>query len=43
MSGAPDRINRPAPTLGQDNDEVYRELGGLTNADIDALRTRGVI
>lgn len=33
----------PAPALGQDNQEVYRQLGALTEVEIDALREKGVI
>ena len=34
---------RPAPTLGQHNDEVLRELLGLSDAEIAGLREAGVI
>jgi benzylsuccinate CoA-transferase BbsF subunit len=34
---------RAAPTLGQDNDYVYRELLGMNIDDINALREQGVI
>ncbi len=33
---------RAPPTLGQHSDEVLRELG-LSDADIDKLRTGGII
>jgi crotonobetainyl-CoA:carnitine CoA-transferase CaiB-like acyl-CoA transferase len=36
-------FTRPAPTLGQHNDEVLGELAGLTNEDIAELRALGVI
>ncbi|MCU1502289.1 MAG: frc 12, partial [Ilumatobacteraceae bacterium] len=34
---------RPAPTLGQHNDEVLRDVLGLTAAEIHGLRATGVI
>jgi crotonobetainyl-CoA:carnitine CoA-transferase CaiB-like acyl-CoA transferase len=34
---------RPAPTLGQHNDEVLREILGLPDAEIAGLREAGVI
>jgi crotonobetainyl-CoA:carnitine CoA-transferase CaiB-like acyl-CoA transferase len=37
------RYRRAAPTLGQDNDYVYRELLGMSAGDIAALREQGVI
>jgi crotonobetainyl-CoA:carnitine CoA-transferase CaiB-like acyl-CoA transferase len=37
------RYRRAAPTLGQDNDYVYRELLGMNIDDINALREQGVI
>jgi crotonobetainyl-CoA:carnitine CoA-transferase CaiB-like acyl-CoA transferase len=43
MSATPGRIDRPAPVLGQDNDEVYRQLAGLSETDIARLRQQGVI
>lgn len=36
-------FTRPAPTLGQHNDEVLRDLAGLTSEDIAELRALGVI
>ncbi len=33
---------RPAPTLGQDNEAIYRELG-LSRSDLAQLRSEGVI
>ena len=42
MSGTPCRIQRPAPDLGADTDDVLRELG--YDADrIEALRRAGTI
>jgi benzylsuccinate CoA-transferase BbsF subunit len=37
------RYRRAAPTLGQDNDYVYRELLGMSAGDIAALKEQGVI
>ncbi len=34
---------RPAPTLGEHNEEVYRELVGLSASEISSLHERGVI
>lgn len=42
FSGTPARIRRPAPDLGQDNADVYRELG-LTEAQVEALAGEGTI
>ena len=36
-------IARAAPLLGQDNDEVFGGILGLTDAEIGALRAEGVI
>jgi benzylsuccinate CoA-transferase BbsF subunit len=37
------RYRRAAPTLGQDNDYVYRELLGMSAGDIAALKEQCVI
>lgn len=42
LSGIPRWARRPAPTLGQDNDEVLGSLG-LSRADLDHLRHAGII
>jgi crotonobetainyl-CoA:carnitine CoA-transferase CaiB-like acyl-CoA transferase len=42
VDGAPYRVRRPAPTLGQHTDEVLRELG-RTAEDIEALHRDGVV
>ena len=42
MSATPATVQRPAPRLGEHNDEVYGELG-LTAADLDQLRAAGII
>lgn len=39
---APPRVQRAAPTLGQDNDEIFSELGYSTG-DIAQMRADGVI
>ena len=42
LSGTPGGHRRNAPDLGQDSAEVLREIG-LTNAQIVALRERGIV
>ena len=42
LSATPATVQRPAPLLGEHNAEVYAELG-LTHADLDDLRTAGII
>src|SRR6185295_2861689 len=39
----PGAIERGAPRLGEHNDEVYRELLGLTADELAALRAEGVV
>jgi crotonobetainyl-CoA:carnitine CoA-transferase CaiB-like acyl-CoA transferase len=36
-------MRRPAPTLGEHNDEVFRDLLGMTDAELDRLRADGII
>ena len=43
MSATPAMADLPPPMLGQHTDEVLRELLGRSNADIAALRAKGVI
>ncbi|MEK7217361.1 MAG: CoA transferase [Chloroflexota bacterium] len=43
MSATPPRLLRHAPLLGHDNDYVFRELLGLTQAEIKRLVEREVI
>ncbi|MBI4186439.1 MAG: CoA transferase [Chloroflexi bacterium] len=43
LSGTPARYKRAAPALGQDNDYVYRQLLGLSEAEIADLKRQGVI
>ena len=42
-AGAPGRVERPAPLLGQDTDRVLAELLGLGSEELTALHARGVI
>jgi succinyl-CoA:(S)-malate CoA-transferase subunit B len=43
MSATPPRIQRPAPEVGEHNLEVYRDMLGLSERELDALRADGVI
>ena len=43
MSRTPGQVHWPSPTLGQHNRQVYSELLGLSDGDIDALEADGVI
>ena len=43
MSETDPDIFRTPPLLGQHNDEVYRELLGFTEAEIERLKQEGVI
>jgi crotonobetainyl-CoA:carnitine CoA-transferase CaiB-like acyl-CoA transferase len=43
LSQTPGSVRTPAPTLGEHTDEVLRELLGLDQAEIDALRAAGAI
>jgi len=43
MSNAPKTEIRAAPALGAHNDDVYRDVLGLSAAEIERLRTDGVI
>ena len=42
LSDTPAIIDRPAPLYGQHTDQVLRDLLGLSDADLDALRAAGV-
>jgi crotonobetainyl-CoA:carnitine CoA-transferase CaiB-like acyl-CoA transferase len=43
LSHASGRVYQPAPLPGQHNDEVYRGLLGLNNADLTRLREAGTV
>jgi formyl-CoA transferase len=42
LSAMPSLHRRNAPQLGQDTDDVLRELG-LTQAQVEALKARGIV
>jgi crotonobetainyl-CoA:carnitine CoA-transferase CaiB-like acyl-CoA transferase len=42
LTETPAVVERPAPLYGQHTDQVLRELLGLADADLDALRAAGV-
>ncbi len=43
LSHAPGRVYAPAPAVGQHNDEIYRGLLKMDDAELDALLAAGVI
>ena len=43
LSATPGRVARLGPALGEATDDVYRGLLGLTEAEVAALRAKGVI
>ena len=43
MSRTPGQVHWPSPTLGQHNRQVYHQLLGLTDPEIDDLEQTGVI
>lgn len=43
LSDTPGKIRCAAPDLGQHNEEIYRELCGLTPDDLKLLKTEGAI
>jgi crotonobetainyl-CoA:carnitine CoA-transferase CaiB-like acyl-CoA transferase len=43
LSATPGTVRLPPATLGQHNQEVYRELLGMTEEELAALRQEGVI
>ncbi len=43
LSRTPGRINHLGPRLGQHTDEVLKGLLGLSDAEVDELRTQRVI
>jgi benzylsuccinate CoA-transferase BbsF subunit len=43
LSDTPPQYSRPAPLPGQDNNYVYSELLGLSEAEINKLKKQGVI
>lgn len=43
MSRTPGDLRSPAPVMGQHNDEVFREILGLTADEVEELKGEGVI
>lgn len=43
MSGSDVGLHRPAPALGQDNAEIFRDLLGYSQDKVDALAAQGAI
>jgi len=43
LSGTPADIRTPAPSLGQDNVEVFKEFLGLTDQQLAVLKSEGAI
>ncbi len=43
MSGTPVQVRRPAPLLGQDTDDILRDILHMSDAEIAALREKGVL
>ena len=43
MSKTPGQVHWPSPTLGQHNRQIYADLLGLNDGDIDGLEAEGVI
>ena len=43
LTGTPGRVTGRAPHLGEHNDEVFRDLLGMSEAEVEQLRARGLI
>ena len=43
MSRTQGRVRRPAPTLGQHNEEILTQVLGLSKAQVDELRSKGAL
>jgi len=43
LSDTPGEVRKPPPAAGEDNDEVYRRVLGLSTEDIEKMRAGGVI
>lgn len=43
LSDAPARYSRAAPTHGQDNDYIYKQLLNMSESEISGLRRQGII
>ncbi len=43
LSATPGSVRQPPPMVGEHNREIYRDLLGMSDDDLDALRAKGVI
>ena len=43
LSETPGEVRWTGPKLGQHNDEVYKEILGESEEDLDGLRERGIV
>jgi succinyl-CoA---D-citramalate CoA-transferase len=43
LSDTPGKVCWTGPKLGQDNDEVFKEVLGMSEEDLDRLRERGIV
>ena len=43
LSETPGRVRHPGPELGEHNDDVYRDLLGLSDDELEKLRADGVV
>ncbi|MDQ2672563.1 MAG: CoA transferase, partial [Actinomycetota bacterium] len=43
LSETPGKVRWTGPKLGQHNDEVFKEVLGMTEENLDRLRERGIV
>jgi crotonobetainyl-CoA:carnitine CoA-transferase CaiB-like acyl-CoA transferase len=43
LSQTPGEVRWTGPKLGQHNDEVFKEVLGMEEEDLDGLRERGIV